>query len=332
MDYYTTTRASTPLDDESPGYSPVLENYTSFYAEEIQQEIKQEKPVPPTTKTMTRSDSLSSNIHQININRNNSLNSENSNTTSSSSPLNSHLSPPVSPSFLRPEFMATKEDVLFAPRSSSLNRAMSTTSNKSIVKLSQRNNSLSNQQPGSPLFSNPTSPLASFVHPNALYNNNVDEFPNHAFVSYITPHLSEAVARLNERRRIFCTAEYSLSFNGEEALDLIRSFLPSNLDDWIYLDYARSLMRNNVIHPIAYSEKSILNNRLYDTPTEVYTINEDEDVEAIQCVYTPLTRCYTNSCFPGQGGCYAPLCPNKAEKGLSTAASIGSSTSHETVS
>ena len=42
----------------------------------------------------------------------------------------------------------------------------------------------------------------------------------------------------------------------------------------------------------------------------MYTLLDD-DPEIPQGVFTPLTRCYTQACLPGQGGCYAPLCPNR---------------------
>jgi hypothetical protein len=45
-----------------------------------------------------------------------------------------------------------------------------------------------------------------------------EEFPNHALFSYISNHFINGVATLNQHRKIFCTEEYPLSFNGEEAI------------------------------------------------------------------------------------------------------------------
>lgn len=112
--------------------------------------------------------------------------------------------PPVSPSFLR---VNNKEDYIFTTRTSSLNRTISSSSGRS----------LNNRIPPSPkiIFSNPTSPLA-FEMPNVLEVE--DAFPNYALLSFISSNFIIAVRSLNERRRIFCTAEYPLSFNGEEAI------------------------------------------------------------------------------------------------------------------
>lgn len=52
--------------------------------------------------------------------------------------------------------------------------------------------------------------------PNVLEDE--DAFPNYALLSFISSNFITAVRSLNERRRIFCTAEYPLSFNGEEAI------------------------------------------------------------------------------------------------------------------
>lgn len=117
------------------------------------------------------------------------------------------LSAPISPSFLRvgsggggggDYFRQTnKDDYVFTTRSSSLNRTTSSATGKSILSPKM-------------LFSNPTSPLAfETVHEK--------EFPNQALLSFISSNFINEVARLNQRRKIFCTDEYPLSFNGEEA-------------------------------------------------------------------------------------------------------------------
>lgn len=44
------------------------------------------------------------------------------------------------------------------------------------------------------------------------------EIPNHALLSFISSNFINEVARINQHRKIFCTDEYPLSFNGEEAI------------------------------------------------------------------------------------------------------------------
>ncbi|GAA5808893.1 hypothetical protein MFLAVUS_002292 [Mucor flavus] len=282
-------------EDESPGYSPVLENYTRFSTA-----TENNRPAIPV---VNRSSSTCSNT---------------------SIP----LSAPISPSFLRvgsggggggDYFRQTnKDDYVFTTRSSSLNRTTSSATGKSILSPKM-------------LFSNPTSPLAfETVHEK--------EFPNQALLSFISSNFINEVARLNQRRKIFCTDEYPLSFNGEEATDIICSFIPAGLGSSSYLDIAQSLMncKPPLIVPIAYSEKSLRKNKIYNSVNEMYTLVEETlDIDdEIQGVYTPLTRCYSVSCLPGQPNCYSSCCPNKSSSDDQSVkqptVSIVSSTSHDT--
>ncbi|RCI06133.1 hypothetical protein CU098_012465 [Rhizopus stolonifer] len=203
-------------------------------------------------------------------------------------PTSQNSTPPTSPSFLRVNDL---EDSLYKTRTSSLNRTRSTSSKRSGC-----------YQPHSPnfIFSNPTSPF------DTVYEEDV--FPNHALLSFISNRFIVEVKLLNERRRIFCTAEYPLSFNGEEALDFIHNFLPDGLPEPLYLETAQALMKIKppLIAPIPYSEKSIRDNKFY--PDEFYTCVSTDTVVG---VFTPLTQCYSQSCLPGQSGCYSYSCPNK---------------------
>lgn len=121
---------------------------------------------------------------------------------------------------------------------------------------------------------------------------------------------------------------------------MIRAFSPSGLKDAIYLDIAQSLMycKPALIVPIDSSEKSLRKRRVYNSPTEMYTLVEDALNEEVQGIYTPFTRCYSMSCLPGQPGCYSASCPNKIYSlngyifKKPTAVSVVSSTSHDTVS
>lgn len=172
------------------------------------------------------------------------------------------------------------------------------------------------------LYSTPSSPLARMVQtstdPKSIHAlMDMDEndpssmnFPNYALLSELSTCFVDQVKRITKRRKIFTTTEYPTSFNGEEAVDIMRSILPSGLPSSLYLKVARSLMHTSppVIAPITYSEKSNRRNTLYESNHEVYLLVDDG---IPQGVYTPLTRCYTNYCLPGQGGCYASCCPNK---------------------
>ncbi|KAF7720621.1 RHO1 GDP-GTP exchange protein 2 [Apophysomyces ossiformis] len=252
-----------------------------------------------------------------------------SNPSPSSSPVNNALpkdtlSPPTSPSYLNiakkiqpfasPRQQITKiamEDhtVVYTTRSSSLNRQTSQSSARSLAAMPTIRRG----------FSNPTSPLSTDITKH-MYEPMISVtespeifFPNYPLISELGDKMIAEVKYLNERRRIFCTAEYPRSFTGEEAVEIMRMLLPTGLPDAMYRKVARALMHTSppLISPISYSEKSTRKNTLYDSPHETYTLVEETLEQGVpQGVYTPLTRCYTNSCLPGQGGCYAPRCPN----------------------
>lgn len=61
-----------------------------------------------------------------------------------------------------------------------------------------------------------------------------------------------------------------------------------------------------LIEPVDATKK--LRKRIvYDSPDETYRLRTGMTIG----VFTPLTKCYVDGCEPGQGGCYAPRCPNK---------------------
>ncbi|KAI7848144.1 CNH domain-containing protein [Circinella umbellata] len=156
---------------------------------------------------------------------------------------------------------------------------------------------------------------------NTDYNGNEEQstitpllaLPDYSLFSELGQRLVIEVRELNKHRKIFCSIEYPLSFTGQEAVELIQSFSPGGISDTNALMVARALVRTKppLIGPISYSEKSLKRNTLYSSEYEVYTLLDDDDPEIPQGVFTPLTRCYTQACLPGQGGCYAPLCPNR---------------------
>ncbi|SAM00354.1 hypothetical protein [Absidia glauca] len=249
---------------------------------------------------------------------------------------------------------------ILTTRTSSLTREFTSNSKRSDSMLSDRSHASINSNhtlpplPASPrMYSTPNSPLARIIETDThsihelMYgnhgandnddDNDTNTFPNHALVSALAIQFVAQVKSVTKRRKIFTTAEYPNSFNGEEAVNIVRSILPSGLPSSFYLKVTRALMHTcpPVICPITYSEKSARRNTLYQTNHEVYLL-VDGDIP--QGVYTPLTRCYTHYCLPGQGGCYAPCCPNKpkSEKlkhnGLDRHGSMSSSvaSSHET--
>jgi hypothetical protein len=201
-------------DDESIGYSPVLENYTRFstatiVVPEVQQQEQEQEQEQQQQQQQQQQQYYTPPIKTI-INRTPSTSSSNSSTSINK--------PPVSPSFLRvgsnnssgDYFKQQKEDVVFTTRSSSLNRTTSSASGKSII----------SKNAG---FSNPTSPLAFEInHHQTLHETLLEggeqDFPNHALLSFISSRFINEVTLLNQRRKIFCTDEYPLSFNGEEAM------------------------------------------------------------------------------------------------------------------
>lgn len=77
---------------------------------------------------------------------------------------------------------------------------------------------------------------------------------------------------------------------------------------------ANALMKSTppLFDPIHYSQKSIIQGTVFNSPDEYYTLQEDM-MDVPTGVLTSLLECYTFRCLPGKGGCYAPKCPNKPE-------------------
>lgn len=79
---------------------------------------------------------------------------------------------------------------------------------------------------------------------------------------------------------------------------------------------ANALMKSKppLFDPIHYSQKSIIQGTVFNSPDEYYTLQEDvTDADVPTGILTSLLECYTYNCLPGKGGCYAPRCPNKPE-------------------
>lgn len=68
--------------------------------------------------------------------------------------------------------------------------------------------------------------------------------------------------------------------------------------------------------PVTYSDKSLKNNTLYDSPKEAYALTNNSDIQ--QSIVLSLLECYTPMCIKGlSNGCYSPTCPNKGSQLLS---------------
>lgn len=77
---------------------------------------------------------------------------------------------------------------------------------------------------------------------------------------------------------------------------------------------ANALLRSKppLFQPVHYSQKSIIQGTVFNSPDEYYTLPEDMmDEDVPTGILTALLECYTYDCLPGKGGCYAPKCPNK---------------------
>lgn len=67
-----------------------------------------------------------------------------------------------------------------------------------------------------------------------------------------------------------------------------------------------------LFEPIHYSQKSIIQGALYNSPDEYYTLQEDMSDEDVPTgILTGLLKCYSYMCLPSKGGCYASKCPNR---------------------
>lgn len=140
--------------------------------------------------------------------------------------------------------------------------------------------------------------------------------PSIALLSELSRQFVQRVNVLVASRNIFCSTEYPKSFTGEEAVNMLILIIGHDWSRKEYRNLARLLMQVGtppLFSPIAYSDKSLKNNTLYDSSKEAYTLNELAENEALaQSLVMPLMDCYTPYCVKGvSSGCYAPTCPNR---------------------
>ncbi|CAM0136841.1 Rho guanine nucleotide exchange factor [Umbelopsis sp. WA50703] len=141
---------------------------------------------------------------------------------------------------------------------------------------------------------------------------------NYAFLSVLSKAFVIKIRALEHVRELFCAYEYPESFTGNEAVNTLKSLLPDHFTNAQCLKVAKALMHTTpqFFVPISYSEKSLIHNTIYDSPDEVYTFEDDVgDEEYPTGVYTALLPCYVRGCQRGGGGCYAPRCPNRTNRG-----------------
>ncbi|ORZ21220.1 CNH domain-domain-containing protein [Absidia repens] len=124
------------------------------------------------------------------------------------------------------------------------------------------------------------------------------------------------IKALEHVRELFCANEYPESFTGSEAVTALHSILGGRIPENYCIKVANALMHSRPIlfEPVHYSQKSLITGTVYNSPDEIYTFDEDAGPNEIpNGVFTALSKCYSYTCHPQQGGCYAPQCPNKKE-------------------
>lgn len=123
--------------------------------------------------------------------------------------------------------------------------------------------------------------------------------------------------RITNVREVKSSNEYPESFSGQEAISLLQEILTSkNIPEGYCVLIANALMNCSppLFQPIRQNYKSLITNEVYNSSDQFYTFDEDlADNELPVGIFTSLSKCYTYNCLPGQGGCYAPRCPNKPD-------------------
>ncbi|KAI7872411.1 CNH domain-containing protein [Spinellus fusiger] len=199
-------------------------------------------------------------------------------------------------------------------RSSSLNRQDSGSSTRSgglspSLRLQQRK------------ITSPTSPLAMHSRMgtyepllSAPQTSFQMFFPHYALLSELAEKFVAQVMYLSERRKIAHSFQQPTSFTRAEAIEIIRHLLPTGLPNTLYRKMSRIFIHTTppLIAAIVMPDISVKRNTIYNSTPEVYYLVEETIEQGMpQGIYTPLTPCYTNTCLPGQAGCYAYTCPNR---------------------
>ncbi|EPB91562.1 hypothetical protein HMPREF1544_01484 [Mucor circinelloides 1006PhL] len=162
-----------------------------------------------------------------------------------------------------------------------------------------------------------TTTTTTIVSPSATNGTNtptaISTPPAYAFLSVLGKAFVRRVRGLENVRELFCANEYPESFTGQEAINMLHSLLDGIPEAYCIL-VANALLRSKppLFQPVHYSQKSIIQGTVFNSPDEYYTLPEDMmDEDVPTGILTALLECYTYDCLPGKGGCYAPKCPNK---------------------
>ncbi|ORX47229.1 hypothetical protein DM01DRAFT_1339245 [Hesseltinella vesiculosa] len=135
---------------------------------------------------------------------------------------------------------------------------------------------------------------------------------NPAMLSELSSVFVKRIRALEHVREISCSDDYPDAFSGQEAVTAIYKALDGKVPEQYCILFATSLMRSQLFQPVHYSQMSLLSNSVFNSSDEYYYFDDDVSKEDVpRGVLTSLTKCYSSSCVPEEGGCYAPLCPNK---------------------
>ncbi|KAL0142361.1 CNH domain-containing protein [Mucor lusitanicus] len=195
------------------------------------------------------------------------------------------------------------------------NATLSTERSSSLRHASQNSSRPTNLQ-----YSSSTSSVTtSYVSPPVTHGTNTPTAastpPAYAFMSVLGRAFVRRVRGLENVRELFCANEYPESFTGQEAIKMLHNLLDGIPEAYCIL-VANALMKSTppLFEPVHYSQKSIIQGTVFNSPDEYYTLPEDMmDEDVPTGILTGLLECYTFDCLPGKGGCYAPRCPNKPD-------------------
>ncbi|KAF7730944.1 RHO1 GDP-GTP exchange protein 2 [Apophysomyces ossiformis] len=172
-------------------------------------------------------------------------------------------------------------------------------------------------------------------------NDEENDKEDYSLMSVMSKQFIRRIKAVEHVRDLFCANEYPEAFTGQEAVTALKVILRDRIPEEHCIKIAMALMHSTpaLFSPVHYSQKSLITGRVYNSPDELYTFDEEASDEDVPVgVLTNLTKCYTFACEPDKGGCYAPQCPNKpeifekefkSEVSLSRQASIKSTVSTE---
>ncbi|GAA5798902.1 hypothetical protein HPULCUR_004309 [Helicostylum pulchrum] len=162
--------------------------------------------------------------------------------------------------------------------------------------------------------SSASSRINRFWEDTHLSSPTITQIPSaYAYLSVLGRAFLNRVRALENVRDLFCANEYPESFTGQEAIKMLSDLLEGIPEAYCVL-IASTLMRARLFEPVHYSQKSIIQDIVFNSPDEYYTLQEDMTENEVPAgILTSLLECYSYTCVPGQGGCYSTRCPNKFE-------------------